>query len=145
MGLSGPPTGVHLMDWSFDSAFLATKCESMPNVVWIWDLTTLQLSTVLIHINAVKSFKFAPQSHQLVIGTGQSRVFCWTPKGACVIDLPRNEAATHLQVCLSVNKVMWNPRGTNLFLSDKSSAILAFPSSDMLTAAPHSTFFKQPV
>jgi hypothetical protein len=27
VGLQGPPTGVSLMEWSFDSAFLATKCE----------------------------------------------------------------------------------------------------------------------
>ena len=89
--LKGPQTGVQLIEWSFDSHYLATKCESMPNAVWIWDMTTLELSTILIHLNNVKSFKFSPNSQTLVIGTGQSRVFVWTPKGACVVDLPRNE------------------------------------------------------
>ena len=59
-GLNGPPTGIKSCEWSYDSAFLATKVESMPNVVWIWDITTLSLLTVLIHLNPVTAFKFAP-------------------------------------------------------------------------------------
>lgn len=79
------------MEWSYDSQYLATKCEDMPNAVWVWDVTTLELSSVLIHLNPVKSFKFAPQSHSLYIATGQKRLFVWTSGGACVIELPQNE------------------------------------------------------
>lgn len=68
--MTGPPTGVKNVEWSFDSAFIATKVESMPNAVWIWDITTLLLTTVLIQLNPVLSFKFAPESQKLIIGTG---------------------------------------------------------------------------
>ena len=61
-GLAGPPTGISLIDFSFDSAYLATKDEQMPTAVWVWDLTSLELHTVLTHLNQVKSFKFAPHS-----------------------------------------------------------------------------------
>ena len=61
VGLQGPPTGVRLIEWSFDSQFMATKVESMPNAVWVWDMTTLQLTALLVHLNPVLSFKFAPQ------------------------------------------------------------------------------------
>lgn len=76
------------MEWSCDSSYLAVKCDSLPQSVFIYDIGTLLLHTVLTHLNQVKSFKFAPHAQQLVIGTGQSRVFVWTAAGACVIPLP---------------------------------------------------------
>ena len=39
--LNGPPTGISMLEWSYDSHYLATKCESSPTAVWIWDMTTL--------------------------------------------------------------------------------------------------------
>mgnify|MGYP000928606455 CR=1 FL=1 len=83
------------MDWSFDSQYLATKCETMPAAVFVWDMAKLELAAVLMHLHSIRSFKFAPHSQQLFIGTGQSRVFMWSPRGASVVDLPRNEMATH--------------------------------------------------
>ena len=79
------------MEWSFDSQYLATKCEEMPNAVWIWDVTTLKLTSVLLHIDVVRAFKFAPSSHSLYICTGQKRLFVWGGSGACVIELPETE------------------------------------------------------
>jgi hypothetical protein len=57
------------------------------------------------------------------------RVFVWTPTGACVISLPQY---MDVQSGLNVMKVKWNPRGTNLVLSDKTLAILAFPSAELV-------------
>lgn len=37
-GLMGPPTGVSIMCWSYDSRYLATKCDQLPQVTWIWDI-----------------------------------------------------------------------------------------------------------
>ena len=91
VGLKGPPIGIQLMEWSFDSQYLATKCEEMPNAVWIWDVTTLKLTSVLLHIDVVRAFKFAPSSHSLYICTGQKRLFVWGGSGACVIELPETE------------------------------------------------------
>ena len=51
------------MEWSYDSQFLATKCESIPSAAYVWDMTTLELHTVLVHQNAVKTLKFAPHAH----------------------------------------------------------------------------------
>ena len=126
VGLKGPPTGVSMLEWSFDSKFLATKCETSPNAVYVWDMTKIQLAAVLIHKDSVKTFKFSPNSMQLLIGTGQSRVFIWSPKGASVVDLPRNEFAAQgpSQVC--VQRIAWNPDGTNLVLSGGPVAILGF-------------------
>ena len=131
VGLKGPPTGIQSIEWSFDSQYMATKCETMPNSVWVWDTTTLSLAAVLMHIHSVKTLKFAPHSQQLYIGTGQSRVFMWSPNGACVIDLPRNEFAAQGPNQVNVHHILWNPKGTNMVFTDRAVAILGFPSADI--------------
>ena len=92
-------------------------------------MTTFEVHTVLMHLNPVKTFKFAPHSQQLIIGTGMPRVFVWTSTGSCIISLPQY---MDVQSGLNVMKVKWNPRGSNLVLSDKNLAILAFPSVELV-------------
>jgi len=41
-------SGVSIMSWSYDSKLLATKNEATPNIVYIWDMTTLKLSVIMI-------------------------------------------------------------------------------------------------
>lgn len=89
MGISGPPTGVNKLEWSHTGNYLATKCDSMPTTVWVWDMSSLELSSVLIHLNSVKNFKFSPNSNELYVVTGTARVYTWTPQGASVIELPQ--------------------------------------------------------
>ena len=88
VGNKGPPLGVQKMEWSYTSHYLATRCDNMPTTLWIWDMTTLELASVLIHINPVKQFKFSPNSNDLYIVTGQGRVYSWAPLGTSVIELP---------------------------------------------------------
>jgi len=61
----------------------------MPNAVWVWDMTCLELASVLIHKDSVKSFKFSPNRNDLYIVTGAGRVYTWNPTGASVIELPQ--------------------------------------------------------
>ena len=68
---------------------MATKCDTMPSAVWVWDMTTLELTTVLIHLNPVKNFKFSNNSNELYMVTGSGRLYTWNPQGASVIELPQ--------------------------------------------------------
>jgi hypothetical protein len=43
-----PKIGISIVACSSDSRFLATKNENFPQCVWIWDLTKLQLCTILV-------------------------------------------------------------------------------------------------
>ena len=88
VGLDGPPTGVKKIEWSYTTHYMASKCDNMPHTVWIWDMTTLELASVLIHTSPVKNFSFSPTSNDLYIVTGQGRVYTWAPLGASVIELP---------------------------------------------------------
>ena len=53
--------GVGALSWSFDSQFLATRNDSMPTAVWVWDLSRLSLAvsrypwTVMPALNGVSS------------------------------------------------------------------------------------------
>ena len=60
----------------------------MPTTVFVWDMTTLELQSVLIHMHPVKSFKFCPNKNDLFIVTGNGRVYTWAPLGASVVELP---------------------------------------------------------
>ena len=79
VGVDGPPTGVKQLEWSYTGNYLASKCDSMPTAVWIWDMSSLELASVLIHLNSVKNFKFSPNSNELYVVTVTGRVYTWTP------------------------------------------------------------------
>lgn len=99
----------------------------MPNAVWIWDLTTLGLSSVLIHLNSVKSFKFSPNSNDLYIVTGTARVYTWAPRGASVIELPNTGIDLSSVNKSSLSQIKWNPNAGNLLLMDKAELLIGIP------------------
>jgi WD40 repeat protein len=80
--LSG--NGVSLVSWSYDSKYLATKNDNTPNCVFIWDVSALRLTVVLIHFDPVKSLDWASKTNHLVIATNTSRIFIWSVNGASV-------------------------------------------------------------
>lgn len=100
----------------------------MPTAVWIWDMTTLELATVLIHLNPVKSFKFSPNANELYIVTGSARVYTWTPVGASVIELPAAGFGSESSMkTTSLTSLKWNPNASNLLLMDKGDLLIGIP------------------
>ena len=120
VGVNGPPTGIRKIEWSYTAHYMASKCDAMPTTVWIWDMTTLELASVLIHLNDVKSFKFSPNSNDLYIVTGTGRVYTWAPLGASVIELPQDGFGKDSLNHTSLSKLRWNPKSSNLLLMDKN-------------------------
>lgn len=106
---------------------MASKCDQMPTAVWIWDMTTLELASVLIHLNPVRSFKFSPSSNDLYIVTGSGRVYTWAPQGASVIELPQAGLGSEAISKSSLLKIKWNPNASNLLLMDKSELLIGIP------------------
>jgi WD40 repeat protein len=106
---------------------MASKCDNMPSTLWIWDMTTLELASVLIHTSPVKSFKFSPSSNDLYVVTGSGRVYTWAPQGASVIELPQSGFGKDLISNTTLNKVRWNPNARNLLLMDKGELLIGIP------------------
>lgn len=127
VGTSGPALGVQKVEWSYTSHYMASKCDNMPSTVWIWDMTTLELASVLIHTNVVKSFKFSPSSNDLYIVTGLGRVYTWAPLGASVIELPQSGFGKEQISSTCLSKLKWNPNSHNLLLMDKNELLIGIP------------------
>lgn len=80
--------GVSRVVWSFDSTFVATKSDQMPHNVWIWQMDTMKLHSVVQLIQPVRSFRWDPITSRLALCSGESRVHLWTPEGVSWIDIP---------------------------------------------------------
>jgi WD40 repeat protein len=122
---AAPSGGVSKIEWSYTGHFMVSKSDAMPKAVWIWDMTTLELATVLIHKNNVKNFKFNPNSNELYIVAGAGRVYTWGPLGASVVELPIGGEQT-----VALNKIIWNPNSGNLLLMDKVNLMIGIPPSE---------------
>ncbi len=89
--------------------FLASRDASMPAVLWIWDLQSLSLSTVLVHRDPVAGFQWEPNSttipRLMLLTRGGPTLFSWTPQGAVTMQTPSADEQ------FSPQKVVWNPRG----------------------------------
>ncbi|TNV82764.1 hypothetical protein FGO68_gene14707 [Halteria grandinella] len=135
-GLNGPPTGVSLIQWSHDSRYLATKCDQMPNCVYLWDMHHVELHSVLIHTSPVKSLAFAPQSHHLAITTGQPRFHVWTPTQAMIYELTQDSAmsTSALFNTLALSRVKWNVKHNKLMLMDKNQVVIGIAGYDFMQA-----------
>ncbi len=111
----------------------------MPNVAWVWDIQTVELHSVMIFLQAVKSLSFSQYSHHLIIATGTPRFFAWTPYSASVYELSQDAtiASNPTLNSLGVNKVKWNAnqKSTQLILHDKTHAVIAFAGNDFMSMA----------
>ncbi|CDW74000.1 wd-repeat protein [Stylonychia lemnae] len=144
VGTQGPPTGVSLVAWSHDSKYLATKCDQLPNVIYVWEMSSVELHSVLVHLNPVKHINFGPTTHQLCISTGQARFFSWSPQSTACYDLNGDSGSlSSALVTFSVQKVKWNPKGNKLILIDKNQAMIAFPGYEFVNYSSQPKFISE--
>lgn len=110
---------------------MASKCDNLPTTVWVWDMTTLELASVLIHEHPVRSFSFSPSSNDLYIVTGQGRVYSWAPMGASVIELPQQGIGQESINQSKLYKIKWNPNCKNMLLFDKTELLIGIPPREL--------------
>lgn len=108
-----PKQGIGLLSWSSDSQFICTRNDSMPTVLWVWDVQHLELAAILIQKDPIRAAAWDPTCPRLVLCTGSSNLYMWTPSGAYCINVP------FPQFC--VLDLKWNSDGSCLLLKDKES------------------------
>eukprot|EP00825_Cyclidium_porcatum_P005999 TRINITY_DN12947_c0_g1_i4.p1 TRINITY_DN12947_c0_g1~~TRINITY_DN12947_c0_g1_i4.p1 ORF type:complete len:438 (+),score=78.06 TRINITY_DN12947_c0_g1_i4:103-1416(+) len=121
-----PPIGISDIQWSYDDNFIASKSCSMPNTIWIWEISTLELKSVLIHQNPVKTFMWSPSSLNLVICTGKNQINIWSPDAGSICDLPFQGKL------FNVNKLQWSQNGKVMILTDKIDIVIAYPPIELI-------------
>jgi len=113
-----PRLGIGLMAWSPDNEYLATRNDSTPHVVYIWETANLSMCAALIHKTPVRSLKWHPHECKLAICVGTPKIFLWSPQGASWFDV----AATNFDV----RGLRWNPTGCALVMLHTNVLCSAF-------------------
>ena len=110
------------MKFSFDSKFLATTCECIANVVFIWEINGLHLYTVVQQIKNVKCFDWSPIENMLLIVTENAKLYTFTLSNVYIVEL-----VSDLNNNFGAIKVMWNKDGKSFIVSDKKQMIIGHP------------------
>ena len=113
-----PRIGVGIIAWSPDNLYLATRNDSTPHVVYIWETSKLSMCAALIHKTPVRSLKWHPNETKLAICVGTPKVFIWSPDGASWFDTPADN--------FDVRGLRWNPTGCALVMLHTTVLCSAF-------------------
>ncbi|KAL5973176.1 hypothetical protein ACLOJK_037203, partial [Asimina triloba] len=108
-----PKQGIGLLSWSNDSQYVFTRNDSMPTVLWIWDILHLELAAILIQKDLIRAAAWDPTCPRVVLCTGSSHLYMWSPSGACCVNVPLPYFA--------VSDLKWNSDGSSLLLKDRES------------------------
>ncbi|KAI3471010.1 hypothetical protein Pfo_027673 [Paulownia fortunei] len=108
-----PKQGIGLMSWSCESHYICTRNDSMPTVLWIWDVQHLQLAAILIQKNPIRAVAWDPTCPRLLFCTGSTNLYMWTPSGAYCINVPFPH--------YSVMDLKWNSNGSCILVKVKDS------------------------
>ncbi|CAE7696877.1 WRAP73 [Symbiodinium sp. CCMP2456] len=107
-----PKQGITLAAWSPDEHFLATKHESFPCAIWIWDLGRLVLHSVLRQRNTVVALAWDPTArgarNRLAGSTTDASLLLWTPRATTLTAAP-----------MVAGKLRWRSDGRSLLLQEK--------------------------
>lgn len=114
------------MSWSKDSEYICTRNDSMPSVLWIWDMNLLELAAILVQKDPIRAAAWDPTCTRLVLCTGTSHLYMWTPSGAYCVNVPLPQ--------FSVMDLKWDFKGSCLLLKDKDlfccAAVPLLPDSN---------------
>ena len=86
----------------------------MPNTLWIWQINSLSLHSVIIQLKPIKSFSWSPTDHMLLICTENAKLYTFTLSNVYIVDL-----ITDTNFNLGINKIQWNVDGKSFVASDK--------------------------
>lgn len=109
----GPKLGVSTVVFSPDSRYVATKNDNMPCTVWIWDVSNLRLSVVLLQTNPIKEIKWDPTQPRLAVCTANNKLYLWSPAGCVSVAVP-------VEANIAVQRLLWHPSGKCLALIGSS-------------------------
>ncbi|CAL1390898.1 unnamed protein product [Linum trigynum] len=108
-----PKQGIGVMSWSNDSQYIYTRNDSMPTALWIWDIHHLELAAILVQKDPIRAAAWDPTCTRLVLCTGSSHLYIWSPAGAYCVSNPLPQ--------FSITDLKWNSDGSCLLLKDRDS------------------------
>jgi len=112
--------GVSIVEWSPDSRWIASKSDSEPCVVRVWDTNRYALHSLLVQMHNVKCIAWEPSQcakdeARLWIGASD-HLYVWMPQGASAIDLPGGFGAVH--------RLQWNADASAFLVENRDGCCL---------------------
>ncbi|GMH33685.1 hypothetical protein BSKO_01519 [Bryopsis sp. KO-2023] len=117
-----PKLGVGLQAWSGNGRYLATRNDNMPSAIWVWEPAESHLVAVLLQKHAVKCFEWEPESENLAVCCGTSRVYMWSPAGASVVHIPLDN--------FQAVGIKWSHSGSGFVMTDAESFCVGYIMND---------------
>ncbi|KAI9314404.1 hypothetical protein BX666DRAFT_2029282 [Dichotomocladium elegans] len=115
-----PKIGVGFCQFSSDSRYLITRDEGMPTVAWLWDISTLSCTMVVLQQQVIRQLAWNPTNpDMLAMNCNNHYVYLIErdPAGVRVLTTKASD--------FSVRKFSWSKDGKSLLLKDNSLFCLA--------------------
>ncbi|KAF9930552.1 WD repeat-containing protein wrap73 [Linnemannia zychae] len=128
--------GIGWCDFNCDGTLLASRNDSMPNVLWIWSMTELKLKVIIQQQSPIRVARWDPNTPSRIVWCcGSSRVYSWnaTFSIAVAADPQQGGYVEAVEVPaenFTVTSLKWCPDGRGLLLLDKDMFCVAFPIED---------------
>jgi hypothetical protein len=114
---------ISLLEWSLDSKFIASKYDAMPNIIFIWETSTLKLHTVIVQLHNVKNMKWSPKENILLIVTDNSKLYTFTLDNVYIIEL-----VSDMNNPFCASNLQWASDGKSFIVSDKKQMLIGHPN-----------------
>ena len=114
---------ISLLEWSLDSKFIASKYDAMPNIIFIWETSTLKLHTVIIQLHNIKNMKWSPKENILLIVTDNSKLYTFTLDNVYIIEL-----VSDMNNPFNASNLQWASDGKSFIVSDKKQMLIGHPN-----------------
>lgn len=116
---------VSMIEWSYDSQFIASKFDAMNNVIYIWESNSLSLHTVIIQNKPIKEFKWRPNENMLLAVTENAKLYTFAMDNIYVVELVSDSVNP-----IAVTKVEWSKDGMSFIVSDKKQMMIGHPYTE---------------
>lgn len=136
---TAPKVGPSMLGFSADGSYLATRDDSMPTAVWIWDLGQMRCCAVLLQHSVVKKLSWHPTDPNtlLIQGIqGDSSLYIWNAleAGPRIVRMPSVNLSGKAEA-------QWVPKSANrkpiIVFGDHRGFALAYPDGKEETPSPY--------
>ena len=114
---------ISILEFSYDSKFIASKYEAMNNIIFIWETTSLKLHTVIVQLNNIKNMKWSPKENILLIVTDNSKLYTFTLDNVYIIEL-----VSDMNNPFNASNLQWASDGKSFIVSDKKQMLIGHPN-----------------
>lgn len=114
-----PKQGIGLVEWSINGRYILSRSDSMPSVLWIWDMSCLSLFALLIQRKPIRSAAWDPSSDRLALCTNSSNMYFWSKDEVCSEEASCVQLPKELSEFV-VSDFQWSGDGHRVLLKSKN-------------------------